>query len=512
MTSENPKYDTTISIKGKYEKLKRMSESRVMHDVSFRITQLKKLRASFVKYEKEIHESNKKDLGFSEFASYFSSYSIVLRDIEYVIANIKEWTSPRPVDTPLILAPAKSYILPEPLGVSLIMSAWNTQFQTLIMPIAQSIAAGNVIFAKPSEMSPAAAVVCEIILGELDEGVVEIVHGGGDVCEEILKYRFDIILYTGSPQKGVLVAKAAAEFLTPTILELGGQNPVIIDKTVKIENCAYSIVNGRFCISGQVCIAPEYLFIEREVYDKVVTELKSTTEIFFSTNPKNSKDYSRIINKFHAERLAKLIPDAKGKLLIGGDHDVDSKYISPTMIEFDSIEELSKSSLAKGEIFGPILYFAPYDNLDDAIKYINDKEKPLVIYYFGENQKTKEKIIKATSSGAFVTNTCIEHFINEQLPFGGVGNSGNSAYHGISGFNNLSHLKPVMEKSQMLVKSKFPPFTESRVRMMKTLMPFSHLTQNKFLKTLLWTSLLLIIFYFRNSLYSLLNSSLLKQK
>lgn len=509
---DNLKYDTKISIKSKFEKLKRMSRSKAMLDVNFRLTQLKKLKAAFVKYEKEIYESNQKDLGASEFMTYFSSYSVVLRDIESIISNLYDWTAPRPVNTPVLIAPAKSYIIPEPLGINLIMSAWNSQYQTLIMPLAQSIAAGNVILAKPSEMSPATAYVCEKILKELDENVVEVVHGGGDVCEELLKYRYDIILFTGSPQKGVLVAKAAAEFLTPVILELGGQNPVIVDKTANVENCVYNIIYGRYLLAGQVCVAPEYVLIEREVFDKIVASMKTTVDKFFGVNPKNSKDFFRIVNTWHTERLAKLLSESQGKLLVTGEHDIPNRYIAPTIISYNSLEELSNSHLAKGEIFGPILYVAPYDNLDNVIDYINTKEKSLVTYYFGSDKKTKEKLIHQTSSGAFVTNSCIEYFLNEEMPFGGVGNSGYSAYHGITGFNNLSHLKPVMDKSQVLLKLRYPPYDNTKQKLIKGIMPISHLTQYKLLKIFLWTAVLLTLFYFKNNLCELMNLNIWKKR
>jgi len=502
---ENLKYDNKSSILSKYKKIKRMSNSKAMHDINFRITQLKKLRAAFVKYEKEIYESNQMDLGSSQFMTFFASYSTVLRDIEYVINNIHEWTKPRPVNTPILIGPAKSYIIAEPLGINLIMSAWNFQFLTLIMPLAQSLAAGNVILAKPSEMSAATANVCEKILKELDDGVVEVVQGGGEVCEELLKLRYDLITFTGSPQKGVLVAKAAAEFLTPTILELGGQNPVIVDKSADVENCAYNIINGRFLLAGQVCVAPEYVLIEREVYDKIVAAMKFTVDKFFGIEPKNSKDFFRIINKFHSERLAKLISSTDGNIISGGEHDVENKYISPTIISYNSLIELSRSELAKGEIFGPIIYVAPYDNLDDVIDYINSKEKSLALYYFGTNKQTKNKLIKSTSSGAFITNSCVEYFLNEEIPFGGVGNSGYSAYHGITGFNNMSHLKPVMDKSQLLLKLRYPPFNDKKKNIIKGLMTLSHITQHKLLKIILWTALILSVFYFRNTFSSLLN-------
>ena len=233
--------------------------------------------------------------------------------------------------------------------------------------------------------------------------------------------------------------------------------------------------------------------------------MKFTVDKFFGVEPKNSKDFSRIINKFHSERLAKLISNTDGKIITGGEHDVETKYISPTIIAYDSLKELSRSELAKGEIFGPIIYLAPYDNLDDVINYINSKEKSLTLYYFGTNKQNIDKLIKSTSSGAFITNSCVEYFLNEEIPFGGVGNSGYSAYHGITGFNNMSHLKPVVDKSQLLLKLRYPPYDDKKKKIIKSLMSLSHITQHKLLKILLWTALLFSVFYFRNTLSSLVN-------
>jgi aldehyde dehydrogenase (NAD+) len=493
------KYDDIASVQAKVAILKKSEKTRKMRDVGFRKQQLKKLCAAFIKYEKEIHESNKIDLGLSEFNSKYASYCMTKRDIEEVIENIDEWVKPRPVNTPAALAPCSSYVIAEPFGVCLIMSAWNTQYQTLFMPMAQALAAGNLILAKPSEMAEASAVVCNKILAELDEDVVQVCQGGAEVCIELLKHKFDVIVFTGSPMKGVLVARAAAEFLTPCILELGGQNPVIVDKSADLENTAYNLAYGRYLLAGQVCIAPEYVFVEQESFDKLVPLLKKTVEEFYK-DPKTSEDYFRIISDFHAERLAKLVTGHGGKTILGGDYDLKKKYVAPTIVTYDSIEELGKSSLASSEIFGPILYLAPYKKLDDCIDYINSKEKPLTLYYFGTNSANKSKIINNTSSGAVVTNDTIIHFLNSDLPFGGVGGSGYSAYHGRWGFDNLSHLKPVMDKKQVLVKMRYPPFTQGKKKVMMFLVNNATLTQWKLVKLLAFVAILFSVYFSRNTL------------
>jgi aldehyde dehydrogenase (NAD+) len=491
-------YDSISSVQEKIAILRKGEKSRKMLDPEFRKTQLKKLRAALIKYEKEIHQSNLVDLGQSEFSSFYGCYSITKRDVDECIEHIDEWVKPRSMDTPAALAPCNSYVIPEPFGVCLILSAWNTQYQTLFMPMAQALAAGNLILAKPSEMAEASAIVSQKILSELDEDVVQVCQGGAEVCIELLKNKFDFIVFTGSPQKGVLVAKAAAEYLTPCILELGGQNPVIVDKSADLENAAYNLVYGRFLIAGQVCIAPEYVFVEEENFEKLVTLLKNTVDKFYTKDPKSSDDYFRIINDFHSERISKLLQNHGGKVITGGDFDLKKRYIAPTIVTYNSIQELGKSSLASSEIFGPILYLAPYKKLDDCIDYINSKEKPLTLYYFGSNSQNKEKIIKYTSSGAVVTNDTIIHFINSQLPFGGVGGSGYSAYHGKWGFDNLSHLKPVMDKKQVLLKLRYPPFTGSKKKVMTWLVNNATFTQSKLVKMISFIVLLFSIYYMRN--------------
>lgn len=488
-------------IKGKLDSLKKGFNSHKTKDVKYRKSQLLKLKASFEKYAKEIHQSNYFDLGFSEYTSFFYCYNMVLSDIDHIIDNLENWAKPRSTDSSILVAIANSYIYPEPYGICLVFSAWNSQYQTLIQPLAIAIAAGNVVLAKPSEMAPFSAKLLEFILSDLDPEVVQIVQGGIDQCVELNKNKTDIIVFTGSPMKGKIVAKAAAEFLTPCILELGGQNPVIIDETVDLKSAAYNLISGRYVISGQACIAPEYLLVHKSIIDKLSKALQETVINFFGKDPKSSKDYCRIINTWHSERLAGLLQTHKGQVLIGGSEtcDVKNKYIPPTIITFDSIKEMGNSTLSKDEIFGPILYMAPYESLNDAIFYINEREKPLSLYYFGFDKKTKEEIKTKTSSGAFVTNDTVVHFTSHYLPFGGVGNSGYGAYHGIHGFNALSHLKPVLEKNSMIVSFRYPPFTSTKQSLMKKILKNSNITQRQIVNSLFILFALILAFVLRQN-------------
>ncbi len=489
-------YDSEEQIKSKINLLRKTNKSQKLHDVSFRKKQLQILKASILKYEKEIHFSNNMDLGQSEFTSVFNSMSMMLNDIDFILANLDSWSQPRAVDVPVLFAPAKSYIIPEPFGVCLIMSSWNFQYLTMIMPLAQAIAAGNCVLAKPSEMATYSALVVQKILAELDQDIIQVVQGDAPQCIALLKQQFDVILFTGSPQKGRLIAEAAAKFLTPCILELGGQNPTIVDSSANLENAAYNIISGRYSGCGQICLSPEYVLVEESIHEKFVGILKSTLQSFYSANPKVSEDYSRIINEFHTKRLIDLIDACpKQNLVCGGSYDLKEKYVEPTFYNFNSIAELANVVLSKDEIFGPILYSAAYKNIDEAIEYINSKDKPLAIYYFGSNSYNKNLVEKKTSSGGLVFNDCVIHFSSHYLPFGGVGKSGYSAYHGKYGFDNLSHLKPVLDRKEMLMKLRYPPFTDGKQKFMRFAIFNMNFTQRKLINAFIIIGVLVLSYF-----------------
>ena len=316
----------------------------------------------------------------------------------------------------------------------------------------------------------------------------------------MLKNQFDVIIFTGSPEKGKIVARAAAEFLTPCILELGGQNPTIVDESCNIDNAVINICNGRFLNAGQICISPEYVFVHESVKDRFTQGLINTLARFYDGKAKESQDYSKIINKFHTERVGKLLDQHDGKLIAGGKYNAEEKFIEPTIIEYENIQKLKNSNLAKGEIFGPILYYAPYKNLDDVINHINSQQKPLAIYYFGTNNSNKQRILNETSSGALTMNDTIVHFASPYLPFGGVGNSGMGSYHGQFGFDNMSHLKPVMDRKPQVTGMRYPPFTQGNQKIMKFMLNNVNFTQHSALRFIMLTASIFLCYYFRNFL------------
>lgn len=490
-------------ISSKINLLKKGFSSHKTKNLSFRKEQLKKLKSGFEKYIKEVHRSNYLDLGINEYNSFYYTTSIVSADIDYIIDNFESWTKPRNVDTSILFAPCSSYLLPEPYGVVVIFSAWNFQWQTLLQPIAVALASGNVVLAKPSEMAAYSAKMVEIVCGELDPEVFQIVQGGADQCIALNNIKTDLIVFTGSPFKGKIVAKAAAEFLTPCILELGGQNPVIVDETADINSAVTNIVSARFINVGQICIGPEYVFVHKSKLNEFLLECKEKTLEFYSNDPKTNIEYSRVINEFHSERLSKLISDCKGKIVVkGGECSVKDKFIPPTIFHFENISQMEESNLAKDEIFGPILYITEYTDINDCIEYINRKEKPLAMYYFGFNKKNKADIISKTSSGGLVFNDATVQFASHYLPFGGVGQSGYGAYHGKYGFDAFSHLKPIMDRDYKIIPLRYPPFTKTKQHLMKKLLLMSKFTQKGLMRGIVILVLLISIFVFRSNFSS----------
>jgi aldehyde dehydrogenase (NAD+) len=499
------KFHSEEQIKQKIEILRKGFRSQKTLDINFRKQQLK-LLLNEVKRTYDQHLSSKKvDLGWSNWISHYASYTSVSDDLNYILNNFESWTKKRKVETPIAFFPASSYLLPEPYGVSLIFSAWNSQFLTLVMPIAAAIAAGNVCLAKPSEMSPATAIIVEQILGVLDPDICQVVQGDFRACEFLLKNQFDLIIFTGSPEKGKSVAKAAAEFLTPCILELGGQNPTIVDETCDLENAIINIANGRYLNAGQICIAPEYVLVHESVLKNFTEGMKRTVQNFFQGKANESSDYAKIVNVNHTKRIGHLAENHGGKLIVGGSFNAEERYVEPTIVEYESIEKLRDSKLFQGEIFGPILYYTSYKNLDEAINFINSNHKPLAMYYFGTSSANKKRIETETSAGAIVMNDTIVHFASSYLPFGGVGNSGIGSYHGRYGFENMSHIKPVMDRKPQIMPLRYPPFTSGNISKMKFLLNLTF-TQEKAFRVLLYVGLALIVYLFRVSIFGTIHN------
>lgn len=423
-------------------------------DVEFRIKRLKALKEIIIKRNQEIVESLRKDFGKSEFETFSNEIMSSLEEIKLAIKKLHSWAAPRKVKTPIAYFKSSSRIYYEPYGIALIISAWNYPFQLAINPLIGAISAGNCCIIKPSELAPnTSKLLSEIIKECFDEEYCAIVEGGAQETTALLNEKFDFILYTGSTHVGKIVAQAAAKHLTPVVLEMGGKSPCIIDNTADIEISARRIVWGKFLNAGQTCVAPDYLLVHKEVKDSLMKAIQKYIKDFYGDNPENSKDYCRIINEKHFDRLCALLEE--GDIVAGGKTNRSQLYIEPTVIDHVTWNY----PIMQEEIFGPILPIIEYEDLTNVIEMINAHEKPLALYIFSKNKKVQKKIINETSFGGGCINTTVLHAGNPYLPFGGVGSSGMGNYHGKASFDTFSHQKGILNKS-LIVDPKFiyPPY------------------------------------------------------
>lgn len=421
----------------------------------FRIDALQKLYKSIVKHEQEIYDALYGDLKKSKYESYLSEIGVVLSEISYVVKHLKKWMKPQKVSTPLFLLPSRSYTIYEPYGVSLIISPWNYPFQLLISPLIGAIAAGNCAVLKPSALSVRVTdVVRKIISDVFSEEYIFVFDGDNALTEALLEVKFDNIFFTGGVEYGKHVMSAASRFLTPVTLELGGKSPCIVHSDANISIAARRIVWGKLLNCGQTCVAPDYIFVHSDVKDLLIEKIKEEVVHQYGCNIKNNEDYPRIISEARVKHLSALIDGAN--IVLGGDYDIEAKYMSPTVIDNVNVD----SALMQEEIFGPILPILEYTDINDAILYVNSKDKPLALYCFTENNAVLSRIVKETSSGGVCVNDVISHLANNRLPFGGVGSSGMGSYHGRYSFMEFSHKKPVLTSSSKLdVPMKYAPYS-----------------------------------------------------
>ena len=452
--------------------------------ISFRKNQLKQLIKGLVDLKPKFDVALAEDLSLNSFNADYFSHKITIHEVQNTLENFEEWVKPINVDTPLVIGPAKSYIVKESLGLVLVMPAWNYPVYTGIPFLASAIAAGNCVILKPSEMAPnASKIIVELFEKYLDKNCFRCLEGKVEVAINLTSQPFDLIFFTGSTQKGKLVAQAAAKNLTPVILELGGKSPTIIDKNANLENASLRIAQGKLSNSGQSCVGCDYILIHESIKEKFIKKLIDVYQKFYGNNAKDSADYPRIINEMHTKRLARCInEDHGGVIRYGGKFDVEERYIEPCIIENPN----QNSLLMKDEIFGPILPIITFTHFTEVINFINSKPKPLALYYFGCNfSKNIDRLISDTSSGSLVVNEALFQLANLNLPFGGVQESGSGSYHGKFGFDACIHLKPVFNKATINFwpfSSRFPPHTPRKVKMMNFLWKICMIDQKVLLK------------------------------
>lgn len=437
--------------------LRQYFETGATQSYSFRLAQLEKLKASVQQHEVDIFEALHKDLRKSKEECWITENGFFLSEIGVAIKQLKSWMQPKKVTTNLLNFPSKSYIVPEPLGVTLIISPWNYPFQLLLTPLIGAIAAGNCVVLKPSELAPAtAAVIKKIIESTFDKNYILYVEGdGATVVPELMNnFVFDHVFYTGSTAVGKIIYSLAAKNLVPVTLELGGKSPCVVTANAHIDIAAKRIAMPKFSNAGQMCVAPDYILVHRSVKDALIDALKKNIQSFFGDNPQRSDYFGRIINAKQFDRLCQYLQD--GKILMGGQFDRTDLYIAPTLIE---ITDLYKG-IMQDEIFGPILPIITYDDDAAAIKIIAQHKNPLAMYVFTNNTTEEQQWIKAVPFGGGCINNASLHLTNHRLPFGGRGASGLGNYHGRFSFDTFSHKKAIMKTPNWLdLALKYPPYT-----------------------------------------------------
>ena len=414
-------------------------------NVEYRVKALQKLKTCILHYEDEINEAIKKDLGKSAFESYMCETGMVLSEITYMLKHIHSFAKEKTVRTPLAQFHSRSYKKPSPHGVTLIMSPWNYPFLLTIEPLVDAIAAGNTAVVKPSAYSPYTSEIMKQILEKcFDPKYVAVVTGGRAENTCLLNEHFDYIFFTGSQAVGKEVMRHASANLTPVTLELGGKSPCIVDKTANLKLAARRIVFGKYLNCGQTCVAPDYIYCERSVKDKLLKEIKKQIQKQFGKQPLDREDYGKIINEKHFDRILELIDQEK--VIHGGQSDRSALRIEPTVMDNVTFGD----AVMQEEIFGPVMPVLTYDSIDEVIRNINSMPNPLALYIFTGSKTVADVITSRCGFGGGCVNDTIIHLATSEMGFGGFGASGMGSYHGKDGFDTFSHYKSIVDKKTWL--------------------------------------------------------------
>ena len=431
--------------------------------VSVRITALRRLYTAIVKYENEIHDALKKDLGKSGFESYMCETGLVLEEISYMLKHIRRFAGEKRVRTPLAQFHSRSFKKPSPYGVTLIMSPWNYPFMLTLSPLVDALAAGNTAVVKPSAYSPNTSEILRKILSQcFDPQYVAVVTGGRAENTCLLREHFDYIFFTGSQTVGKEVMRNAAEYLTPVTLELGGKSPCIVDQTADIRLAARRIVFGKYLNCGQTCVAPDYIYCHRSVKDSLVKEIQRQIQLQYGEEPLHNPDYGKIINKKHFDRILGLIEEKK--IVHGGNSDRDTLRIEPTVLDNVTFAD----PVMQEEIFGPLMPVLVFDSLDEAIAGINAMPHPLALYFFTSDKAAAKDVTSRCGFGGGCINDTIIHLATTEMGFGGFGESGMGAYHGKTGFDTFSHYKSIVDKKTWIdLPMRYQPYRKMHEKMVR---------------------------------------------
>jgi len=445
---------TSEQIKSLLEKQRAYYKTGATVPVEFRIEQLKKLYDTVKKYETEVNDALKADLGKSHYEGFMCESGLVLSEISYMIRHTRKFARRKTVYTPLAQFASHSFKQPVPYGNTLIMSPWNYPFLLTIDPLADAIAAGNTAIVKPSAYSPATSKMIQKIITEcFAPEYVAVVTGGRAENAALLEQRFDFVFFTGSQAVGREVLRHTAEHLTPAVLELGGKSPCIVDASANIKLAAKRIVWGKYLNCGQTCVAPDYILCEKSIKDKFVAEAVKQIKQQFGEKPLENKDYGKIINEKHFARLRGLID--RSKVVIGGEFNADTCQLAPTVMDNVTYDD----AVMGEEIFGPIMPVLTFDSFDSLMDELKDKDKPLAMYLFSGDRKHIKKVTTELSYGGGCVNDVVIHLATSEMGFGGVGASGMGSYHGKDGFDAFSHYKSVVDKKTWMdLPMRYQPF------------------------------------------------------
>ncbi len=434
--------------------------------LAWRRKQLEQMARMLEENEAEFLEALRIDLGKPSVEGFITDIAFVTSEIKPMIKHLTRWNKPKWVSSPLVTLPARSRLVPEPLGVVLVIAPWNYPIQLLLVPAAGAIAAGNAVVMKPSEVSAAtSAALGRLVPKYMDTSAVALVEGGVPETTELLAQHFDHIFYTGNGTVGRVVMAAAVQHLTPVTLELGGKSPVIIDRSANLKVAAHRVAWGKWLNAGQTCVAPDYVLVDEKVRQPFLDELGKAITEFYGPDPHASSSYGRIVSPRHFERLTSLMQG--GTAAVGGQSEPGDRYIAPTVLVDVDLE----APLMCEEIFGPLLPVIPVSSARQAIDFVAARPHPLALYVFAGDKGVVDQVLAQTTAGGVTVNGTILHLTNPHLPFGGIGESGMGGYHGESGVRLFQHLKPVLTRGTAMDPSiAYPPYTDLKAKIFRRIL------------------------------------------